>query len=148
QRYDYLSVNGPVDVPAIPVTASMARQDSVFLRDSLAALEDPAAKERAKEITEKLAVRVARDSQPSTEELRRRARDGDTTARAQLSFRIDERRTAACDTAASETRYSRTENRSVRIMTTATCNDSLLVHSPQLPPSILAPADELFSVPD
>ncbi len=148
QRYDYLSVNGPVDIAAIPVTAAMAREDSVLMRDSLAALDDPAAKERATQITEKLAVRVSRDSQPSTEELRRRASEGDSAARAQLRIRIDERRTAVCDTAASETRYSRTENRSVRIMTTATCNDSLLVHSPHLPLSILAPADELFRIQD
>jgi len=142
QTFNYLTVNGAVDVPEIPLTAAMARVDSIALRDSLAAVDDPAARARADSLTAALETRT---DAPSVEELRRRAAAGDAQATIELSTRA--RRAAGCDSAASQTRMARTANRSTRIMLTATCNDSLLVNSEYLPPSIYSQTEELASTP-
>jgi hypothetical protein len=141
QRFEYLSVNGDVNIPAIPLTPAMARADSAILRDSLARLPDPESQERARQIAERLSGQA--DTTFTRAELRRRAARGDTAAMRALDAPTAAFR-AVCDTAASTSRVSRTDNRSTRILTTSTCNDSLLINSPQLPPSIYSSTDSIL----
>jgi hypothetical protein len=138
QKYDYLQVNGVVDIPAIPMTAAMARRDSVFERDSLTRLDDSAAQARARELT---ALLKRADSAVAASRVREREQR-DSVRGVSVTFGTPLRR-AVCDTAAVDTRYSY-PYRGVRVMSTATCNDSLLVNSPQLPPSIFTPSSEIF----
>ena len=147
QKYEYEHVNGNVDIPLIPLTERMARMDSIWLRDSLQRLDSPDAKERARLLTEKLNTAGPEDM--LRQELSRRAATGDTAAARMLRSQIERNRPrSVCDTASSITTFSRAPNRSTRIMTTSTCNDSLLINSPQLPPSIYTKSDSLLGPSD
>jgi hypothetical protein len=138
QKYEYSGVNGVVDVPEIPLTAAMAREDSIVLRDSLEALPDSSGRERARLITQRLAEQLADSG------LARQGAGRDSAGRAVRVTVGEARRRNPCDTAAAVTTYSRSENRTVRIMTTATCNDSLLINSARFPHSIYTSAEELL----
>jgi hypothetical protein len=123
QKYEYAHVNGPVEIPAIALTPAMARRDSVIMRDSLRAVDDPAARELARLIDERLS---AADSTPPVR----------TTA--------PTRPRNPCDTLKATARVSRTDNRMTRILTITPCSDSLLASSPRLPPSIYTPVDSVL----
>ena len=146
ERYDYASVNGGDPMLPIPVTARVARADTLAMLDSLAARGDSSAKLRAYEMRETArAASLARmDSLRVLDSL---ARLGDSTARA-TARAMRRPPTSQCDTSDVERVVERRYRGAVRIITSTPCDPVALMNSPALPQSAYDPAGSVFNLPD
>jgi hypothetical protein len=168
QRFEYRSVNAPVDVPVAaleklpmidPAEASRARRDSIRLADSTrkAFLESLSLEQRA---AAEDSIRRMRDSISSRNRARfdstRKSRDALYQAVADslekglspVGAQIIERGGTPCDSTGMSVRYMRRFAARMPMAVRVPCNLSTLINSPDLPASIYDPGDELFSTKD
>ena len=164
QRFEYKSVNGPdtlhmIDTTRLPPLTfretNAARRDSIRLADSTrrtrVATMTPA--ERRADAAERLR---RRDSTAKANDVYEVARDARMKAVADSLDRglratglvPGSRAAAECDTSGVHTAFVRRFATRMPVAVRIPCDLNTLIHSPDLPPSIYDPGEELFSTKD
>ena len=168
QRFEYKSVNGPDDLtpidPAKLPRLLTAEEDKVR-RDSIR-VADSTRKERLESMTpeqraaDQDSIRRRRDSVAAARrergQLTGKQRDeayqavADSLAKglSPTGAQLFARGGSGCDSTGTSTRYLRRYAARMPVMVRVPCNISTLVRSPDLPPSIYASGEEVFSTKD
>jgi hypothetical protein len=164
QRFEYKGVNGPDTLPMIdstrlpPLTfreTTAARRDSIRLADSArrTRVATMTPDERRADAAERLR---RRDSISAANSVRQASRDAHMKAVADSLDRglpatglaPGSRAAAECDSSGVRTAYVRRFATRMPVGVRIPCDLNKLIHSPDLPPSIYDPGEELFSTKD
>jgi hypothetical protein len=146
ERYQYNSVNGADPLPAMPVVSpemlELARLDSLAGAGDSVARSQASAIREARQAAREAARTARRDSLKLLDSL---AREGDDSARSRAAA-MRAPRPGQCDTSTARTTN---QNRGgVRVMVRTPCSAAELARSPDLPPSIYDPGEQIFDGQD
>jgi hypothetical protein len=162
QRFEYKSVNGPDNLPPIDTTRlppfdrfTPERRDSIRTADSTrrARIAAMSPDERRADATERAR---RRDSASTVNRAQARVRNARMAATADSLDRglpatglaPGSRAATECDTSGVRTAYLRRFATRMLVGVRLPCDLNKLIHSPDLPPSIYDPGEELFSTKD
>jgi hypothetical protein len=165
QRFEYKSVNiddnlAPIDTKKLPRLLTpeedKARRDSIHIADSTRRVRREAMTPEER-LAEQDSIRHRRDSVRTArkergeidgnvrDEMYQAVADSLEKGLAPKGAQLISRNGSACDSAGVSTRYSRRFNARMPVMVRVPCDINTLVHSSDLPPSIYAAGEEVFS---